>query len=384
MRIIDTEPRNCDLCGSGDLQEIHSYSAKYRTKTDMSIWNVRNVVCRACGFAFVSPAPQQKCLDLHYGDSYELSNGLKPDFSVSKRINLIRKYSAGRPDAAYLEIGSNHCPEFMEALGKTVGRVSTMEINQSCSSSFKSTGEIPTASADIVAAYFVMEHVPSPVRMLSTCSEILKQDGILILEVPNLYLYPDDPAGLLLCEHVNHFSPTTLTAAAKLCGLDLVEFSQASCSRPFGFLAAFKKSPGKCGKMPPNKTEYALAKACMESGIAKLGRLDSKIKEARARILYFSRNGETSIIWSANWICLKLLDDFKLPGNTLIADSDSRKANYVPGHLVRPPSDMIEQISKASYLVLNSAIYADEIKNWIKDRTGRIFTNDDSIVMDYY
>ena len=384
MRMIDTEPRNCDLCESDNLEEIHCYSAKYRTKNDMSLWNVRNVVCKTCGFTFVSPAPLQKCLDEHYGDSFELSTGLKPDFSVTKRIKFIARYSTKGRKTAYLEIGSNHCPEFMEALGKTVGSISTMEINQSCSSSFKNAGDIPEDSADIVAAYFVMEHVPSPIRMLSTCSKILKGDGVLILEVPNLYLYPDDPAGLLLCEHVNHFSPTTLTAAAKRCGLDLVEFSQSSSSRPFGFLAAFKKSPGECKKTPPNKTEYALARTCMKSGIVKLRKLDSKIEEAREKILEFSRKGEISIIWSANWICLKLVDNFKLPENVFMVDSDSRKADYVPDYLVHIPSDILEQISKASYLVLNSAIYSDEIKNWIKDQTGRIFTDDNSIVMDYY
>lgn len=384
MRIIETEPRNCDLCGSSELQEIWSYTSNYRTKTDVSAWNVRNVVCRKCGFTFVSPVPLQKCLEEHYGDSFELSIGLKPDFSVEKRILLIKKYCNSRK-TAYLEIGSNHCPEFETELKKYVATISTMEINQSCQSSFKNTDEIPEKSADIVTAYFVLEHIPSPLRMLASCARVLKKNGFLIVEVPNLYIYPDDPAGLLLCEHVNHFSPTTLTAAAKLSGLELVEFSGSSCSRSFGFVAVYKKVAKKLKKISSNKTEYAIAKTCMTSGAEKLKKLDEKIDEARARIIDLSKKGQKSIVWSANWICLKLLEGFdRIPETTFFVDSDPRKANYFQNQPVDLPANVNKEIAEAEYLVLNSALYADEIKKWIASNTGKVFNSLNSTTMDFF
>jgi len=384
MRIIETEPRNCDICLSSNLQEIWTYKSNYRTKTDISTWNVRNVVCKKCGFAFVSPVPLQKCLEEHYGDSFELSSGLKPDFSVEKRMRLIKKYCSGEK-TSYLEIGSNHCPEFESELQKTVETISTMEINQSCQSSFKNTDEIPEKTADIITAYFVLEHIPSPLKMLANCARVLKKSGVLIVEVPNLYLYPDDPAGLLLCEHVNHFSPTTLTAAGKLCGLELVEFSGSSCSRPFGFVAVFKKVAAIRKKAQSNQTEYAIARASMTSGVERLEKLDTKIEEAKERILASSNKGKKSLIWSANWICLKLLERLgEVPETALFIDSDPRKANYLSNQSVNIPLNVKKEIAEAEYLVLNSALYADEIKNWIKTNTGKIFDNSNSTIMDYF
>ncbi len=385
MRKIEYEDRACDLCAGRDLEEIWKYSIKSRTKSDITQWKVRNVICRNCGFAFVSPAPTRKSLESHYGDSFELFAGQKPDYSIGKRIRLIKKYSAGRSKkASYLEIGSNNCPEFMSELKKVTSSISTMEINQNCDSSYKNPDEIPAKFADIVSAYFVFEHVPDPKRLLMTCARVMSDSGHMIIEVPDLGIYARDPAGLYLCEHVNHFSPYTLSVAAKLCGLELVEFSRAECSRPFGFVSVFKKSPTKTARAGKNKDEYIISRAAMLEGVNTMKNLSRKIAAARRRMNELAKAGETTILWSANWNCMRLLDGFELPAKALIVDSDIRKKDYFKKVSVHLPSEKLAEIGKASYLVLNAPFYADEIKSWIFDNTGRRFTKEDSLILDYY
>ncbi len=384
MRIIKYEDRNCDLCGGRDLEEIWKYSIKSRTRNDITQWKVRNVICRNCGFAFVSPSPTQKSLESHYADSFELFAGQRPDYSIEKRIALIKKYCIKRRNTTYLEIGSNNCPEFMSELKKVTGKISTMEINQNCNSSYKDADEIPRKFADVVAAYFVFEHVPDIKRLIRACAKAMSDSGVLIAEVPDLTIYARDPAGLYLCEHVNHFSPYTLSTAAGLCGLELVEFSRRRCSRPFGFVSVFRKSRRALAKAGKNNDEYIISREAMLEGVETMKNLSRKIDAARKRIREMAESGKSSIIWSANWNCMRLLDGFKLPETAFVVDSDIRKKDYFKDTQVSLPSEKLKEIGKASYLVLNAPFYADEIKNWISDKTGRKFTNEDSIILDYF
>lgn len=136
MRAIKTENRVCDLCGGNNVEEIWSYQIKQKTKNNISVWNVRNVICQFCGFGFVSPCPTQESLAEHYGDSFELSNDFNPDYSIEKRIHLIKKYAGTAGQSSYLEVGSNNCPKFIDSLKRIVGNISTLEINESCESSY--------------------------------------------------------------------------------------------------------------------------------------------------------------------------------------------------------------------------------------------------------
>lgn len=383
MRIIKTEKRNCDCCGGNDFEEIWSYSIKSKTKTNISSWHVHNVICRNCGFAFVSPCPTQESLNSHYADSYELSINQGPDYSVPNRIKVISRYCRPDKSSSYLEIGSNKCPEFISSLSKIVGSIDTMEINESCVSSYRSLNDIKK-TADIVAAYFVLEHVPDPKSFLISCGKLLGNKSVLILEVPNLYIYSKDPAGLLLCEHTNHFSPLTLSKIAMMSGLEMVEVGIKDCSRPFGFVAVFKKAERELARPGRDHHEYLIGKTCMVDGRDVIRILLEKAENIKNKIRHFDSKGKKTIIWAANWNCMKLIDGFELPKTTFIVDSDTRKKGYFPDKEVYQPINVLNDIKEASYLVICAPFYADEIRNWIKDKTGRIFTNADSITLDYY
>ena len=384
MRTIETENRVCDLCGGNDVEEIWSYQIKQKTKNSISLWNVRNVICRFCGFGFVSPCPTQESLGEHYRDSFELSNSLKPDYSIEKRIHLIKKYAGTSGQSSYLEVGSNNCPKFTDSLKRIVRNISTLEINESCESSYNDVKNIPEKSADIIAAYFVFEHVPNPIELLGSYRNILSDNGVLIIEVPNLLIYPRDPAGLDLCEHVNHFSPYTLARIAENCGYEMIESSQSHCSRPFGFVSVFRKSESREVAAKKNKVEFLIGKTCMLEGAQMLKNLTIKQEKARRKIMELNIAGKTVIVWAANWYCMRLIEGFELPQTAVIVDSDARKKDYFPGITVYEPSKVLEKIRLAEFLIINTPFYASEIKDWIKENTGKVFSEENLMIMDYY
>ena len=270
MRIIQYAPRACDCCESVDLEEVWSYSAQARTRSDVSLWEVRNVVCRFCGFAFVSPAPVPESLAAHYNDSLPISEERQPDFSIVNRIGLIERHLPLSPQqSVYLEVGSSTCPQFLAEVAKRFASAQTVEIYQNEDSSSGVIEDVPRETVDVLAAYFVLEHVPNPLTVLTRCANALKDAGTLIIEVPDLYQYPETTDGLAMHEHVNHFSLRSLSRLAAMVGLRLIDFSRSLRSHPGSFAAAFAKTYSTAQR-EPDPTERVMAMTCMGEGVERL------------------------------------------------------------------------------------------------------------------
>lgn len=75
----------------------------------------------------------------------------------------------------------------------------------------------PEQAFDIVTASHTLEHVPSPVSFLQEIHRILKNDGLLVIAVPNIASVMAGVmgarwAGLKPEQHLWHFTPDTLRA----------------------------------------------------------------------------------------------------------------------------------------------------------------------------
>ncbi|MFZ2657250.1 MAG: methyltransferase domain-containing protein [Victivallales bacterium] len=379
MKNFIFERRDCDCCGSRDIEELSSYSIKNRTLSDIYLWKVRNVICRKCGFAFVSPVPGNDMLRQYYGDSFALA---QVNYSIGKRMDLIRKYRTGRTPS-FLEIGGNNSSDFHKELSKHFSKICTMEINQSCTSVYRNAGDVPDNSMDMAAAYFVLEHITRPRDFLLSYRKKLKDGGVLIMEIPNLYIYPQNPAGIFQCEHLNHFSPVTLRNMAAACGYEMLEVSQNGCSRVFGFVAVLRKT-GRKASVKTDPMEYMYGKSCMQEGYENILRLDENMASARKSILSMSKKGKPVIIWGANWICLRLLDNFKIPGNIVLIDKDLKKRDYIRDVQVHLPEDAVKRIRESSFFIINTRYYADEIVAWIAEHAKRKLQKSEYCVLDYY
>jgi len=377
--------RSCDCCGGNDLEEVWRYSRQAKTRNNDFNWEVRNVVCRSCGFAFVSPSPAEEDLEKYYRESYSIFSGQEIDYSIDKRMHVIEKYLEKTGADSYIEIGSNDCPEFLSLLGNHFNRVETVDLNSSCNTTYHSLQEIPRESADIIASYFALEHVPRPVDFLISCYNIIKNDGFIILEVPNLYLYPKDPSGLFLHEHVNHFSPRSLAALAEKCGLNLIYVSQEYCSRPFGFVAVFKKIDDfNISDINIDPTEFIYAKSCVLEGSYKIKRFFEDLEVAREKIKSVSEKEEGSVIvWCANIICLMLLEGFNVPPSVIFIDSDPRKKDYLHPFKVIEPKRAIQQIAQTDLLIINSKLHSSSIRKWIAENCNRHFSEKEMVILDF-
>jgi hypothetical protein len=72
--------RLCEICGSAEHAEIFSWDHVAKTRIRDFKWSIRNVVCKSCGFAFVSPAPTPESLHEFYSRALRCLTAPKSEF----------------------------------------------------------------------------------------------------------------------------------------------------------------------------------------------------------------------------------------------------------------------------------------------------------------
>lgn len=90
---------------------------------------------------------------------------------------------------------------------------------------------------DVIVMASYLEHEASPLAVLENCRARLREDGCIIVKVPNFDCYNRKLrgprwSGFRWPDHVNYFTPATLRAMAALAGLEVVRMSALDTS-PF-------------------------------------------------------------------------------------------------------------------------------------------------------
>lgn len=81
----------------------------------------------------------------------------------------------------------------------------------------------PDKYFDIVTLWHVLEHIPNPIQHLKKIHRILKNDGVLLVAVPNIDSFQARIGGvdwfhLGFPQHLFHYSPTTLARVLQMSG----------------------------------------------------------------------------------------------------------------------------------------------------------------------
>ncbi len=365
---IGTQARNCDLCGGNDFSTAWEYQYLSRARSHTFRWKVRIVVCINCGFAFVSPSPDSNCLTEYYKEAYLLPNE-HIDYSVESRLKVIRRNAASL--RTFVEIGSNATTAFSETISQMFDEYHRIDLNSEATTTSNTTAAINSGVADVVASYFVLEHVTDVHGFLSECARLVRPGGSVILEVPDLNVYPRDPIALLLHEHVNHFSPATLASIAERQGLHLVEVSHSDCSRTYGFVAVFRlNAEDRRSVTLPGVAEGENAIKCIKQGLNLIEEFNARLEAARRMLRNKSFHGQKSVLWAANDVCSRLLGLDKPPDGVVVVDTNPNKRNYLPTTTAYQPAEVIDHIRAASTVVICSSFYAEDISKQIEAMAG--------------
>jgi len=94
---------------------------------------------------------------------------------------------------------------------------------------------LPDKSADILIYSHVLEHVEDPAHVLEEARRILKDDGVVFIEVPNALHYADAKMfdyfyWFGMREHINHFDAAHLSMRMEISGFETVVYKETIVS----------------------------------------------------------------------------------------------------------------------------------------------------------
>jgi SAM-dependent methyltransferase len=369
---LEYAERGCECCGGIDNEQLWNFVHFARTQSGYYAFRMGNVICLQCGFVYVPNSPTDATLETYYNDTYPAGAFSKPTYHAATRIRVIESY-AGK-GARLVDIGSSREEEFHVKLKEVGIEVLRMDIKGHAMTDTDSIDAIEKGSADVVTHYFVLEHVPHIREFLANCRAILKDEGIMVIEVPNIRSYEDAWLGILPHEHVNHWSPGCLARVVSECGFQVLESGQGICSRnPIGFAMVCRKVSMATPAIPdPN--EFVDNRRCFISGANHVRAYEFRLGEMFTRAQANLAEGGSVLLWCANDQMHRFFQiGGKLEGDFLRVDSDVRKRNFFGPETVKTPAEASDFIHRSTRILVFSDINAEAILTSIKTQFGKHF-----------
>lgn len=212
------EDIRCCVCGNTSPQ---NFTLKYQKE------NFAVVTCNSCGFYFIPPYYRKKITYGNYKDAsvrqaVQHGNNWVKIQRHKLRFKLIQKFKK-RGDLFDLGAGWGH---FMLA-GKELGyNVYGVEIAEEPYLYCKNDLHLPVdhidfftmdenKKFDVITMWDVLEHIDRADTFVGKCARLTKQDGILVLQVPQIDSYfakrHKDNWKMMGLDHVNYFGKKTIT-----------------------------------------------------------------------------------------------------------------------------------------------------------------------------
>ena len=374
--------RNCPACHSNNYLEVFDQP----TETIVGIGDIgyhhRIQLCRNCGFVFASPLlPDEKIL-LFYE---KMSNYEHPQYKGQRPLVEINQINR------YFELLNKRFPPGFKGRALDIGCATALGLSLFKSRGWDVLGVDPSQKCvdlskeyydvrviksffdpdllrkekpfDLIILCHVLEHLVYPDQVIKDLSSLLSDQGLLYVEVPNL-LKPHAPKCYFGFEHVNFFTPTSLTNIAGVNGLasdKLYTFDNGPDISPYYPVIAstWKKSNRKI--QVKNNFEEALAviKKFKENSEELVSKLQKRIK----KILEDTPQGRLAI-WGAGIHTSQLFSETML-GQAEIAciyDNDPKKhGSQLFGHKIEKFGEKPNEIKKTIDAILISSEASEDI-----------------------
>lgn len=226
------ETTACAICGSDASRPIYELSDYYLDRPHVM---ARLVQCTQCGLIYQNPRPTLGEMGEHYPADYGpyRGSGERPnavlqmayDYGMWKRRRYVTRY---KPGGTLLDIGCS-TGEVMRSFRSTgTWAVHGVEINPDVAEMARSQHGLnvfggaleeaayPDRHFDAITMWDVFEHLHDPNATLQEVHRVLKDDGLLVIRVPNAASWDAQVfgrywAGLDAPRHTYVFTPETLT-----------------------------------------------------------------------------------------------------------------------------------------------------------------------------
>jgi 2-polyprenyl-3-methyl-5-hydroxy-6-metoxy-1,4-benzoquinol methylase len=227
--------QECPVCGHKGGFTLHHICKDYTTSGEQ--FNLEK--CPACRFVFTNPRPADADLGKYYQSEAYISHTdsakgfinnlyhLARRYTLKSKVSLVNRLVKGK--GALLDVGCG-TGYFLEAASKDGWKVSGVEPDESTrEQATKRAGEKvhpeselntwPAESFDAITLWHVLEHVGELEKRMLQLSNLLKQEGVVLIAVPNpdsfdAAIYQEHWAAYDVPRHLWHFRPANLQQLA--------------------------------------------------------------------------------------------------------------------------------------------------------------------------
>ncbi|MBP2630523.1 MAG: class SAM-dependent methyltransferase [Firmicutes bacterium] len=382
-----TYERKCPICNSENKMQLYKQEFANIQRVTFLKDGYDVVNCEDCGFIFADHIPSQAKFEEYYtsmskyekNDCNDLDELQSPVLQerFSSRFDKIREYIDN--DSDILEIGcatgtflkvlkdkgfqnvkgidpSPKCVEYMKKkhrIDAEVGVISKLQSNK---------------KFDLIMLVGVLEHIVDLKNLIQVMSSLLKDHGVLYLELPDIMNFStekDMPFQEFSVEHVNFFSIESLKNLLSLQNLFLdkyyIEDKYFDCLTASCIHASFIKK-ANC--------QYEIKKDCLGKDAVKKYIVDSykihnKVNEVLIKMV---ETQEPVVVWGVGTHTLRMLEQSNLKKCNIVAlvDSNPRYVNGTWKNLtIKSPICLKEY--KYAVILLSTIRYKEEMIRKIRD-----------------
>lgn len=339
--------RKCPICNSENNIQVFSQKFDNLIELNTDEYIQKIVICKDCGFVFNNPCPSYAELSKHYTSwsNYEIpqTKGKASSEMANKWLrtfNFVKKSFPENFRGYALEVGC--ATAFGLSIFKSNGwdvigldpseKATELAKEQYGIEVIKSLFDINLFKGkkfDLIIFSHVLEHIISPDELVKELIPILRPNGLVYIEVPNMS-NPDVPIGYFTYEHLNYFTPTALTNLMGANGYDLDRMEQFAGSmeiEPFypviSALYKVQKANGS-GYVPIN--DFEMSSSSVTNYIKNQNIQGEKISQKIDTVMK-KYSPERIALWGAGIHTSQLLSLTKLQNIQIgyIFDNDAKK-----------------------------------------------------------
>ena len=222
----------CEICSEDKIENFTQFLPNAKVKL---------VKCNSCGFVFSPQNTRNKIEYSNYRDEEVLKSVRAANNYVrfrrhKLRIKLIKKFK-NSGNLFDIGVGWGHFTYTAKKMGfdvdgieisETMHHYATNDLNLRIEKG--SFYEIPIKENfyDIITLWDVLEHLEKPLEVLKKANRMLKYDGIIVIQVPQIdskvAKIQKEKWPMLSVEHINYFSKSTIKLALEKSGFKILKF----------------------------------------------------------------------------------------------------------------------------------------------------------------